>query len=355
MKTSNRIGAALAVSALLLAPSAFAAGGKDTSVKGDRGGAETGGGGSDIGGGASYSGGETSDRILGTGGVQKKWEIAASAEYHHLLVQNYQLDGVGDDKNFLYYQAYGKWLPTKNDEVALYLGVYQRVLADPQETGFRLDDLLLRYSRYLPIPSINAQAYGRVGIYFPTSFASHLAGTIGVGRLTLGFEKYWGKYVLTGVRAAGEGYWQQYSTVQGNDPTNPALTGGNPNPAARATAAAEVRVNMPFHTPLFAGVDLYTAYTWYYDVNGTPPPGSPGAPSVDPQFQHQPVQQSYGGEVFVGYDLPPVQGVKSELHAALANGDPALGYTSFLHDGVTHGYVLFRQTSEVYFSLLARY
>jgi len=40
---------------------------------------------------------------------------------------------------------------------------------------------------------------------------------------------------------------------------------------------------------------------------------------------------------------------------AYAQGDPTIGYSSVLHDGVGHAYLGFYNTSEVYASLGVRY
>jgi hypothetical protein len=75
----------------------------------------------------------------------------------------------------------------------------------------------------------------------------------------------------------------------------------------------------------------------------------------DPQFNGQPVQQAYGGEVFLRYSPPPFARIHTDISAAYAQGDPTLGYTSILHDGVSHIYPFWRQTSEFYFTIAARY
>ena len=53
--------------------------------------------------------------------------------------------------------------------------------------------------------------------------------------------------------------------------------------------------------------------------------------------------------------MPTFSGVKSDISLAYAQGDPTIGYTNFLHDGVGHAYLGYRQTSEVYASLGMRY
>ncbi len=69
----------------------------------------------------------------------------------------------------------------------------------------------------------------------------------------------------------------------------------------------------------------------------------------------QPMQQSYGGEVYIRYAFPNLMGAKTDLTVAVANGDPTLGYGSTLHDGVEHIYGAFRQTAEFYAVFGARY
>jgi hypothetical protein len=76
----------------------------------------------------------------------------------------------------------------------------------------------------------------------------------------------------------------------------------------------------------------------------------------DPQFgTSQPVQQSYGGDVFVRYVLPDLSGFRSDIALTLANGDPTLGYPSVLNDGIQHPYLLYYDTAEVYLALEGEY
>ncbi len=345
---SHFTASALALATLLLSFAASAGEGKDSSVKGDKGGGSSGGSsGGDVGGGGGGAGGGAEvgvnpDRITGPV-TAKKWEVGASFEAHRLFIQN-DLQGAGSDKYFNYYQAYASWLPTKNDSLSAYFGVYQRFIADPSETGFRLDDVLLRYSHYFDLPK-DVRLLARAAVFFPTSFSSHKQGMIGAGRLTVGAEKTWGKYVLTRLRMNGTGYVQQYNSPEG---------GGTPNPAGSLSGSAELRVNMPFHTPLAIGIEGYTSYTWYLAANGTLPAGAPGTVN-DSLYSTQPIQQRYGGEIYASYELPELKGFKSEIHVAVAQGDPALGYNSALHEGISHTYFYWRESSEIYGSLLARF
>src|SRR5262249_25983476 len=101
-----------------------------------------------------------------------------------------------------------------------------------------------------------------------------------------------------------------------------------------------------------------TGYLWYYEVNNL----NDGNAQVqrngtvgDSTFPNQPILQTYAGEIFARYVLPPITGVRSDVLIALANGDPTLGSVSVLHDGVGHIYAGFRQTAEVYGALTLRY
>jgi hypothetical protein len=68
------------------------------------------------------------------------------------------------------------------------------------------------------------------------------------------------------------------------------------------------------------------------------------------------MSQSYGGELFARWEFPSYQGLASDLTLSYGEGDPTLGYTSVLHDGVRNPYFGFnRHVSEVYLALSARY
>jgi hypothetical protein len=53
--------------------------------------------------------------------------------------------------------------------------------------------------------------------------------------------------------------------------------------------------------------------------------------------------------------MPTLMGFKPDVTLAYAMGDPTVGYSSVLHDGVGHVYLGYRQNSEVYLSLAVRY
>ena len=102
-------------------------------------------------------------------------------------------------------------------------------------------------------------------------------------------------------------------------------------------------------------MDATTSYIWFYNVASGDPSIVANGVVADNQFSSQPISQSYGGEIFARYTLPTLAGVKSDFTLSLAQGDPALGYASVLHDGVGYTYLFFRQTSEVYASFTVRY
>jgi hypothetical protein len=72
---------------------------------------------------------------------------------------------------------------------------------------------------------------------------------------------------------------------------------------------------------------------------------------VQNQGTGQPIQQSYGGEIFARYLLPEVAGFRSDLTVALGNPNPNF----VLHDGVQHLYPFYRDTAEFYVALGGRY
>ena len=131
--------------------------------------------------------------------------------------------------------------------------------------------------------------------------------------------------------------------------------GGAANPLANLGFTLSAEVIMPFHEPLSIGASIQDAYVWFYQVQSSDSNVvSPGV-VTDATYPNQPVQQTYGGEVYARYTLPSLAGVKSDIQISLAQGDPDLGYTSYLHDGVGYMYIFFRQSSEVYASFSVRY
>ena len=334
---------------VLAASAASAAGGKDAGQKagGEKGGAESGNVGTTSGTGAgSITSERDRDRVTGQPIKTKPWEVGASWEAHGLVTQN-DLEGLAPDKFYNYFYAYGRYDFLKYNRLTLRVGLYQRFLADPNESGVRMDDIYGAYTRIVPLPQ-QFRFSATASLIAPTSFISHKEGLITAPRLTLQLDKEVGKYVSFSLRTFGEADIQQYASFE---------NGSTPNPVARMGVSLSGDVTMPFHTPLSMGAAIFTGYTWYYDAVAKAPcltgyACGPNGPMVegDPQFNHQPTQQSYGGELYARYTIPTVAGVKSDVKVALAEGDQ-----SILHDGVSHFYMFFRLSTQVYGALTLRY
>jgi len=214
----------------------------------------------------------------------------------------------------------------------------------------RADDIGVSYARIIPLPQ-KYRLMLRSSFIIPTSFASKKMGLITAGRLTVQVDKTFGKYVYMNLRTFGDGYLQQYTSMEG---------GATPNPIARLGGTFEVTVSMPFHPRLSVGSFLFTGYNWSYDANARPPPltGYPEGGqtvSADRQFTHQPTKQSYGGEIYARYQLPSIGGFNSNMEVGFASGDGTTGYTSRTHDGVSHLYLVWRNTAQVYGALSATF
>ena len=161
-------------------------------------------------------------------------------------------------------------------------------------------------------------------------------GLITEPRLTLQIDKAAGYFNFEAL-TFGTVYVQKYRESVGDGTVG---FGGNANPKYSVGGLVEAEFRMPFLEDLSIGIDAYTQYTWLYNVqNGVAstqttcascPGYFDGAIADQPS---QPVQQEYGGEIFIHYYLPQVAGLKSDIALALAQGDPALGYSSVLHDG----------------------
>jgi hypothetical protein len=296
----------------------------------------------------------------------KKWEVAGSFETHR-LVRSDDLaggepvtpavaepgSGAADNKFMNAYSASIKYDITSKDRISVRAYMYQRFLADQGENGFRFDDMLVNYTRLVPLPQ-KFRLQAGFSATIPTSYDSQLSGLITSLRGSISLDRWFKDLDIT-IRGSEEVYIQRYDSYAGSG-------GATPNPLNRIAAVFDAEYHMPFHPPLSVGLSLYTAWTWYYNIdtgnlNGSGVNTSEAMNGVvqDNQFPNQPIQQSYGGEVFVRYELPTFTGVKSDISIAYAQGDPTIGYTSVLHDGVGHAYLGYRQTSEVYASLGLRY
>ncbi len=308
----------------------------------------------------STSGNETStiERGLGTGTpfeLDTRFRFEAGWELHGMLVQN-NLVGNGEETEFNYFYAGISYYFTKNDKLAFLAGLYQFALDDPGETGWRMDDLLLRYNHHFSLPWKLGLDLG-ASITAPTSFESYKMGLITEPQLRAVLERVFFKHLTIDLRVYGNYYWQQYATIQG---------GSAPNPFAAAGAVLSVEVEAPWHPALAVGVDLASVYVDYYNPNGEPgsisgvpsnsgPTGSYYGVETNPTYSSQPLQQSYGFDAYVRYDFPKWHRVKVSLQVAYAQGEPTAGYSSDLIDGISNLYLFYPESSQVFSSLTVKY
>jgi hypothetical protein len=343
---------------LLVAGSASAAEGKGES--GGKGGGGPAGGGEATGG----AGGGTNeqerlvnpDAALRGEETYKNWEVYGSLETHRLIRQE-DLGGDESTTGSAKYQTFNYLLlgasydlTTANDRVGAYGGIYQFFLADPGESGYRGDDIAVYYTHYFYLKD-NLTFRVRPSFTVPISWQSQRESNITDARLTLGVEKIFFGDLSVDFRVFGDSFIDHYTTVQ---------DGATANAKWRVAGILEAELAMPFHRALSLGADVSDEYLWYYN------PGSVPNPQMSVQQQqgavadyvypgNGPIQQNYGGEVFVRYVFPTVSGIRTDLLVALANGDPTLGYVGANHDGVTHVYLGYRDNAEVYAALTARY
>ena len=274
---------------------------------------------------------------------QKPWEVGAIFETHRMIRQD-DLEGAASDKVFNAFGFYASYSLSEHDRIGLRDFFYERFIADQGESGLRSDDVTATYTRTQELPK-DFVFSGGIAIGAPTSFTSQKMGLITAPSLFLSLNKRVGRDVGVGLHTSGTGFITKYRETEG----------GGANPEFNIRFSLEAEVTMPFHEPLSIGASATTGYTWFYGVASGDPSIVASGVTADNQFSSQPIQQSYGGEIFARYNMPTLAGVKSDFTLALAQGDPSLGYASVLHDGVGYTYLFFRQSSEVYASFNVRY
>lgn len=293
------------------------------------------------------SSGSTNSSMLDTKPVQlaramteteHAWHVGGFVESHRMIRQT-DLQGQAMNKQ---YQMIGLSLGydfTERDDIALRGYLYERLLADPGETGLRMDDLMLVYGHRFELPQgYKLRLYG--ALTAPTSFDSYLMGLITAPRLGLSSSWSTGGLKLT-LSGYGEAFIVKYREMAGD---------GSPNPAAHIAGTLGVEYHTPWLTQLTAGASGALHRTWFYEPHGsTAASGIDVPPTADPQFSSQPVQGSYAVQAYLRYDLPKIAGVETDFTLAYAQG------TSQLHDGVTHYYVFYREGSQVFASLAMQY
>lgn len=274
--------------------------------------------------------------------ARKRWELGATLETHAMLIRN-DLQGAANNKNMNFLYLYGRWEPTVHDALEIRTYIYQRLLADPGETGLRTDDTTLYYAHYFDLPqALKSRLFAAVTI--PSSFVAQKMSLYTAPRVGGALSWSKGPYSIEAVSLA-EAYIVQYREMQG----------GNPNPKYHWMALLTAEATLP-KVPLTLGITGVIHRHWYYQV-GAPPSSAgsfPGA-TLDPQFPAQPVQGSYGYQVFARWGLPQFSGLHSDLSVAYAQGDSTLGYTSTLHDGLAHTYLFWRTSSQAYAALGLRW
>jgi hypothetical protein len=274
---------------------------------------------------------------------EKPWEVGAVWETHVLVRQN-DLEGAAANKVLDYMYFYARGDITARNRLSLRGGFYQRFLADDGETGYRMSDLTLTYTRIQPLPRDFVLRVA-ASLSAPTSFISQKMSLITAPTLSIQGGWHW-RGLSIDARVFAQYYFVRYSTLEG----------GNPNPRTALGGYLEAEYAFWFFKPLTIGGDIYTEWDWYYDVaNAGSPDMTFNGTTPNPQFPNQPAQQAYGGEIFLRYTPPPFARIHTDVTAAYAQGDPTLGYTSILHDGIGHIYPFWRQTSEFYFTIAARY
>jgi hypothetical protein len=283
-----------------------------------------------------------------------RFKFEAGWELHSMLVQN-NLVGNGAETVFNYFYGAITYYLTPHDRIGFTAGLYQFALADPGESGWRADDLLLRYTHHFALPfEVGLDVSGSVTA--PTSFASQKMGLVTEPQVRILIDRTFAKYLTVDLRLYNDFYWETYTTVQG---------GSTPNPITRTGGVISAEVQFPWHTALVFGADLATAYTTYYGPAGQPASGTgiPGATGTvgsngietNPTYTSQPLQQDYGIDVYVRYDMKRIYGVASSLTLSYAQGDPTSGYTSDLIDGVQNLYLLYPEASQIFLSLALKY
>jgi hypothetical protein len=365
------ISAGIVFGSLLCASLAFAAEGKG-------GGSPAGGGSSAGGAGAGGGNGGGAGQVAGAGETQspdgdsedegpdartnpdiinpfakayKPWEVGMIFTTHRLVVQDDLAggttdpgsagSGAGNNKMVNDFEAYARYDITKHDRVSIRAYLYERFLADSGETGVRFDDLVFTYTHSISLPKKFNLDIGLL-LTAPTSYDSYLAGTITTPRLSIELDRRFGPLSLD-ARTFAQYDIQTESSYDGDQ-------GGDPTSLFHVGIVADAELHMPFYEPLSVGTGLYTAWVWYHNIAGQ------NQVVTDPQFGNsQPIQQSYGGEAYVRYLMPTLMGFKPDLTVAYAMGDPTVGYSSVLHDGVGHVYLGYRENAEVYASLAVRY
>ena len=267
---------------------------------------------------------------------EKPWEIGVSFETHRLIRQE---DVGGQQKLGNLFGINALYSFTPRDSVGIREYITEGFVADNGETGVRAEDISAFYSHVQPLKS-DFVFTSTFSISAPTSLGAQKEGKILSPSLGFGLDKRIG-YFSAGLHLYGTYVFTKYREAEG----------GAPNPQAQVGVTANAEMAMPFLEQLAIGVSVQTGYLWMQN-----PYGQTWLPATQDQtYLNQPVGQSYGGEIFARYILPTIGGIRSDFAIALSQGDSNVGFTSYLHDGVGYLDLFYRQNSDVYAALTARY
>ena len=286
---------------------------------------------------------------------EKPWEVIADFEMHRLLQSNYLAEGTGMVKMFNVLDVSGfYYINGPDDRIRLEAAAFQYFLADSGESGFRMDDVELEYSHLFHLPW-KVLFRTSAGLTAPLSFDSQLASNITSPFARLKLIRIFGDLIVAAGLSARD-YIDRYSSSASLGTTGQDSGSGQPNLHWRFGASLSAEYGLPFERHLSVGASVVDYYLVYYGVGSCPYDTMCYGAVSDPQFgSSQPVQQSYGEDVYVRYILPDLSGFHSNIVLTLANGDPTLGYPTVLNDGIQHPYFLYYNTAEVYLALEGAY
>jgi hypothetical protein len=296
---------------------------------------------------------------------EKPWEVAATYELHRLIRQE---DVAGALKVWQLLGVSAKYSFTAHDTVSAFGGATEGFIADQTETGVRANDISLQYAHVFDLPE-KFKLRAAAGATLPISYYSQLASNITTPSISVGLSRKFGDLALSAT-VRGAYFWDKYSSsaslgdaAAGN---TSGVGSGQANTKYVLGGLLSAEYDLPFHRPLSFGLALSATDYWYYNVGQCPldanvgaatgmpnagPSSCPGG-TVDTTFgTGQPMQQSYGGEIFARYVMPELMGFKSDLTVAFGNSNPNF----VLHDGIVHPYLFYRDTAEVYVALGGRY
>jgi hypothetical protein len=256
--------------------------------------------------------------------------------------------GQGVFKQVNDYEFYARYDLTKNDRIGVKAYVYEYFLADQGENGVRFDDMVFSYSHSFNLPK-KFRLQTALWVTAPTSYTSQLEGVITTFIPRLELDRRFGP-VSIDARVYDTIFVERYDTWAGSG-------GATPTNLNSFAMALDAELHMPFHEPLSVGLAAFNEYVWYYNPqsegqSGNSTKGNGGGVE---SAGSQPAQQVYGFEAYTRYLMPDLFGFKSDLTFAYSFGDPVVGYSSVLQDGVGHVYLGYLHNSELYLSLAVRY